>query len=157
MEICNRPTTIEDHDKWLIDIWNSTVQKKDEIYILGDVSMGNKILTEKILDKLHGNKHLILGNHDNNIHTSTRFGTITQIKDFWTKVGEDKFHIVLCHYPMASWNRKVHGSAHLFGHVHGRLEGVGLSFDVGIDANDYKILSLDEVFTKLSKISLKLM
>lgn len=162
VEICNRPTDIEHHDKWLIDIWNSTVKKKDDVYIVGDVSMGSRLHTDKILDRLNGNKHLILGNHDNNIKNSTRFGTITQIKDFWTEVKNEegkttKFHIVLCHYPMKSWNRKVHGSAHLFGHVHGRLEGDGLSFDVGIDANDYRILSLDDVLLKFTKISMKLM
>lgn len=27
-------------------------------------------------------------------------------------------HIVLCHYPMASWNRQHYGAWHLFGHTH---------------------------------------
>ena len=34
---------------------------------------------------------------------------------------------------MLSWNRKVHGSWQLYGHVHGRLKNFGHSFDVGID------------------------
>jgi len=156
VDICNRPTTMEEHDEWLIDIWNSTVNKKQTVYILGDVSMGNKEKTDKILDRLHGKKHLILGNHDKNIHNSTRFETINQVKDFNYSQDGMNLHIVLFHYPIASWNRKVHGSAHLYGHTHGRYQNCGLSFDIGIDANDYRILSLEEVYDKLTKISLSL-
>ena len=156
--ICSRPTTIEYHDEWLLDRINSVVGKKDTLYILGDVSMGNRIKTEKILDKMRGKKILILGNHDNSIRNSTRFEYVTQIHDFtFTSPSYNNIHIVLCHYPFNSWNRKVHGSAHLYGHVHGRLKGVGLSFDIGVDANDYYPLNLEQVYDKLTKISLDLM
>ena len=97
--------------------------------------MANKIESEKFIDRLNGNKTLILGNHDQNIHNSTRFNSITQIKDFTYSRGGLNIHIVLCHYSIASWNRKIHGSWHLFGHSHCRPLGIdiGLAFDVGID------------------------
>jgi calcineurin-like phosphoesterase family protein len=158
IDICDRPTTIEEHDKWLIDRINEKVGKKDTLYILGDVSMGNKIDTEKLLDKIHGKKVLILGNHDNNIKTSTRFTEITQIKDFnFNSPSYPNIHIVLCHYPLMSWNRKVFGSMSLYGHVHGRQENQGLSFDIGVDANNWYPLNLEEVFDKMTKISLSFM
>lgn len=155
--ICERPTTIEEHDEWIIDRINSVVGKKDQLYILGDVSMGDKMKTEKLLDKIHGNKSLILGNHDNNIAHSTRFGEITQLKDFnFNSESFPNIHLVLFHYPIASWNRRIHGSAHLYGHCHGRFQNAGLSFDVGLDANDYFPLNLVEVCDKMTKISLNL-
>lgn len=162
IDICGRPTTIKNHDEWLIDIWNSTVDKKDTIYILGDFSLGNRKRSEIILDKLHGNKVLILGNHDESIKNSTRWFYVTQIKDLTPKVEDENgnsisTHIVLCHYPLASWNRKPWGSMHLYGHVHGRFQNHGMSIDVGIDANNYKILTLEEVLDKLSKRSLELL
>lgn len=165
VEICNRPTTIEDHDKWLIDIWNSTINKKDTVYHLGDFALfkgqGSRDKAEKILDKLHGNKILIIGNHDEQIRTSTRWSSVTQIKDFTYNVPDAEgkptnIHIVLCHYPLASWNRKVFGAMHLYGHCHGRFTNVGLSFDVGIDAIEYKILSIDEVLDRMTKKSIDL-
>ena len=102
--------------------------------------MANKIASDKFIDRLNGNKTLILGNHDANIRKSTRFGEITQIKDFsyGNKANGINIHIVLCHYPMLSWNRRIHGSWHLFGHVHGRNPGIGRSHDVGID-NPYNM------------------
>ena len=126
------------NDEWIIkDVINNTVGRKDTLYILGDVTMANKIASDKFLDRLNGDKRLIEGNHDQNIRKSTRFGEITKIKDFTynNKTAGIKIHIVLCHYPMLTWNRRVHGTWSLFGHVHCRqLEGQDkLSFDVGID------------------------
>jgi len=162
VEICSRPTTKEDHNDWLIEMWNSVVSKKDDVvYILGDFSLGKREETEKILDKLRGVKHLILGNHDRNICNSTRFESISQIKSFHHIVKDDdnenvKLSIIMCHYPIASWNKKIHGSAHLYGHTHGRFQNSGLSLDVGIDAQNYKIPTIDEILNQLTKRSLDL-
>ena len=131
------------------EVINSTIGKKDDLYILGDVTMVNKKVSDKFLDRLNGNKRLISGNHDNNIRHSTRFGEITQIKDFRfkRKSAGINIHIVLCHYPFLSWNRRIHGSWHLYGHVHGRNPGVGKSHDVGIDNIDnmWRPLNLYEI------------
>jgi len=158
VDICNRPTTVEEHDQWIIDRINSKVEKEHSLYILGDVSMGSKIETEKLLNKIKcKNIFLISGNHDHNLRACTRFTTIEQIKDFtFNSESYPNLHIVLCHYPIASWNRKVFGAGHLYGHVHGRFQNTGLSFDIGVDANDYYPLSLEEVMDKFTKISLNL-
>lgn len=158
VNICDRPTTVKEHDEWLIHRINSVVDKKDKFYILGDVSMGNRKKTERLLHKINGDKILIKGNHDKNIHNSTLFSEIKDIKDF--NFNSDKYpniHIVLCHYPIASWNRKIHGSIHLYGHTHGNFANSGLSFDVGVDANNWYPLSLEQVLDKITKISLKVM
>jgi calcineurin-like phosphoesterase family protein len=139
VDICNRPVYIEyagekdiknnrdykyllskAHDEWLVkEIFNKWVQKKDTVFILGDLSLDKRAEAERFIDRLNGNKFLILGNHDNNIDTSTRFSQITGIKDFKFKRGQVQIEIALAHYPMASWNKKPHGAWHLYGHVHG--------------------------------------
>ena len=56
---CMGVQTIEQHDEMIFDFWNGTVQKRDIIYILGDVGYN--------LDRmkgLPGRKRLLLGNHD---------------------------------------------------------------------------------------------
>lgn len=133
--IHNRPTTIEDHRRWLIEeVHNKYIGKKDRAYLLGDITFGNKIEVEgKFLSKLNGQKTLILGNHDKNIKSSTCFHDITHIKNFTFSRGILNIHIVLCHYPIASWERKVYDSWHLHGHTHGKFINHGLSWDVGID------------------------
>jgi len=122
------------HNEWLIkEVFNKYVEKKDEVYILGDVSLGKRKDAEKFISRMNGNKHLIMGNHDKNIHNLGNFSEITQIKNFVFSRGGLNIHIVLCHFPMASWDRKIHGSWHLYGHVHGRFQAPGLSWDAGID------------------------
>jgi len=158
VRICNRPVPLTEnldiaipeqkkrlnelHNDWLIrEVYNKYIDRKDEVYILGDVSLYPKNDAEKIIDRLHGNKHLIVGNHDGNIAHSTRFCEITQRKDFrYKRFGLD-LEIILDHYPIVSWKNKIHGSFMLYGHVHGRLGNLpleiekflGFIWDVGID------------------------
>lgn len=151
INICERPIDIDSHNQWLIDKINNKIGKHDTLYILGDVSMSNKINTERILNMIKcKNIFLIAGNHDSNILNSNRFKQISQIKNFtFNSPSYPNLHIVLCHYPIASWERRVHNSWHLYGHTHGRFQNEGLSFDVGIDANNFEILSLRDVINKM--------
>lgn len=53
----------EQHDEYLINQWNSVVNKKDLVYILGDIAMETPKFYYK-LNILKGRKKVILGNHD---------------------------------------------------------------------------------------------
>jgi calcineurin-like phosphoesterase family protein len=153
IDICNRPVSIylegveanlknkvyrealnTAHTEWLVrEVINKWVDKKHTLYLVGDVSMAKRAEAEKFLDRLNGNKFLIIGNHDKNIQNSTRFSQRTLRKDFTYNRFGLNIHIVLHHNPILSWDRKVHGAWHLYGHVHGRLKNFGHSFDIGID------------------------
>jgi calcineurin-like phosphoesterase family protein len=133
------------HDEWLIDLWNSTIEKKDTVYIVGDFTFGNKIMVTKLLGKLRGQKHLILGNHDASSSKLTNyFESMTQIKDLNFKASvypflKTDFDLALCHYPLVSWNRKNDGACMVHGHCHGRVDEYNvktgdLRVDVGIDS-----------------------
>jgi calcineurin-like phosphoesterase family protein len=54
---------------------------------------------------------------------------------------------------MRVWERSDHGSWHLFGHTHGKLKGIGKSFDVGVDCTDFEPLSLDKVAEKMTHLT----
>lgn len=137
VNICNRPTTMEEHEEWLIkEVWNKWIQRKHVVYILGDLSFANRVGTEKFINRLNGEKFMILGNHDKSAAGLPQFTQITQIKDYTFSQFGLNIHIVLAHYPLASWNRKPHGAWHLYGHVHGRYKLPGLAFDVGIDNSE---------------------
>ena len=55
--------------------------------------------------------------------------------------GDNAQVIVICHYSMQVWDRSNQRSWHLFGHSHGKLKGIGLSFDVGVDCTEFKPIS----------------
>lgn len=58
---------IATHDEWLLNLWHSTVDKRDTIYILGDLTFLKSEDARHLLEKLPGHKFLIEGNHDGSI------------------------------------------------------------------------------------------
>lgn len=144
----DKQIALEKHDQWLIEKWNSTVRKPDEIYFLGDFCFGNRERTEEILRQLKGRKHLILGNHDKSLHgLENYFESVSQIKEVKFTNNQFKFIdpnetfcVELCHYPMLTWNRRPHGTCMVHGHCHNSLtnfnnESGELRVDVGIDSD----------------------
>lgn len=137
---------LEKHDEWLIKMWNFTVGKHDHVYILGDVSFGSTEETRKFIEKLHGKKHLIIGNHDKSCQgIENYFESVSQIKEFPIKKDqydflEENIYLVLCHFPMVAWNRRLNGALHLHGHTHGSINNMNLDsgelrVDIGLDSD----------------------
>lgn len=147
----DKALSLEQHDRWLIDKWNSTVKKPDEVYLLGDFCLGNREKTEEILRQLKGRKHLITGNHDKSLRgLENYFESVSQIKEvkftnnqFKFIDPEETFCVELCHFPMLTWNRRPHGTCHVHGHTHGsinkwNIESKELRIDVGLDAEEFE-------------------
>lgn len=62
---CNRPfADVEDMNKKMINLWNSTIKNRDEVFVVGDFALCGKDKIIEIGKKLNGRKRLILGNHD---------------------------------------------------------------------------------------------
>ncbi len=161
IKYCNRPFQITDEmDETIIKNWNDLVRNCDRVYHLGDFAFGNTKKVNEYIDRLNGQIHLILGNHDSNINKETfkRFQSVSQIK----RVKFPSINLVLCHYKMFTWDRGMTwdgeqlskiNTYHLFGHSHGG-ESTDESFDVGVDCWNYKLINLDlviECFKNLSK------
>ena len=53
---------------------------------------------------------------------------------------------------MKVWDKSHFGSYHLFGHSHGKLVGEPNSMDIGVDANNYSLVSLENVISKLKVV-----
>jgi len=132
-------------DKTILDNFFSTVKKGDTFYFLGDLTFDRNFF-EKFLQDCHANKinlHLIRGNHDKIPYNLTSTFNIP-VYDLKTVKIEDKI-VVLCHYAMKVWDRSHHGSICLHGHSHGTLESQGLSYDVGIDNNNFMPVSFEKI------------
>lgn len=133
--------SIEEHDEALVDNWNSVVGPNDTVWNLGDLSFHrdfNKTLD--ILERLNGQHHLILGNHDQLLRKfrfaeAAKNAGVASISDYH-ELRINKQKICMSHYAMRVWNCMHHGALMLYGHSHGSLPGVGRQMDVGIDACD---------------------
>ena len=147
---CDRPfSSIEEMDAKLIENWNSRVSNKDEVYILGDFAWRNHA---HYLMAVKGKKHLVQGNHDKMSQDVLR--SFTSVGQIVQKAFNGQL-IIMCHFPMRSWNARAHKSWHLFGHVHGRLNNTLLprTLDVGVDTHAFMPWSLDEVVEAMKRWS----
>lgn len=150
--------TVDDHDDHLIRVWNARVSPDDTIFHCGDFAFGAIEKSYEILDRLHGKKVLVTGNHD------VRHMKHQEFRDKWRAIFrgyhevEVQFQghtalIVLCHFPLQSWNKDRYGSFHFHGHCHGNKVRVPLKNmqDIGVDLSpDHAPWGKDEILTKLT-------
>ena len=148
----NRPwTTVEDMNEGLLRSINERVELNDTLYVLGDFSFKAKQaevweLRKRIICR---NVHLIRGNHDCGWGGTNAFKSVSD----YLELKHDAYKLVLCHYPFESWNGSHRRwSIHLHGHSHNdagynlaNIEAGLLRFDVGMDANGFKPVSVDTV------------
>ena len=141
------PETLERHDAGIIGAINAVVQPDDTLWVLGDFCKGKLAAAQAYRDRIAcQNVNLVWGNHD---HKSIGAAFGKAIDQGMVKV--DGCKIWLNHFPMRSWHKSFHGSWHLYGHVHGRLQPEDertpwlLTKDVGVDACDYRPVSLDDL------------
>lgn len=104
-------SSIESHDNYIIEQWNGVINKRDTVWILGDITM-EKSTPYPILSKLNGIKKIVLGNHDKPSHSKEllKYANVvcgmTRYKNF-----------ILTHCPIhESQLIKVYGNIH--GHLH---------------------------------------
>jgi calcineurin-like phosphoesterase family protein len=111
------------HDNALIKAWNRNVKRGDCVVVCGDVFWTDFPHVTAIWKMLHGTKILVKGNHDHRwlkTNPGQQYEKIYE-HNYKLKGGKAKQHVVACHYPMRSWNKKAHGAIHVHGHSHGAI------------------------------------
>lgn len=122
--------TVEQMNRELVFRWNSVVTSKDRVYLLGDFGFGKDL--PEIFAELRGEKHLVMGNHDEQNPVVGKLGW-ESVSDIVT-LREDGVRAVACHYPLESWKSSNRGYLMLHGHSHGTLSRtLPRRFDVGVD------------------------
>lgn len=141
--------TLEFMNETIIKNINDNVDQNDILIHLGDWSFGGFENIKEFWDRINcDNIHLILGNHDHHIERNREgcqelFKSVhhlTNLEIVWDDYTSNpkSVNLVLCHYPIASWDGLHRGSIHLHGHCHlpnDRKFGVGKRMDVGMDGH----------------------
>lgn len=102
--------SVEDMDETMVNNWNKVVNKNDQVYHLGDVSIARKNI--KILEQLNGKKVLVRGNHD--IFKISDY--LPYFKDVRGTHRLDK-SFLLSHYPLHE-STLYDGLINFHGHIH---------------------------------------
>jgi calcineurin-like phosphoesterase family protein len=158
LESCKRPfQSIVHMNEDLIARYNERVRKTDTVLWLGDCFFRMPVDEARgMLDRMHGTKILIPGNHDKSVSAMSKIGFALVIPSATLVI--DGVTCRCSHYPFASSKEKDPFAAHrppkirgeilLHGHSHrhspitpGRLDEI----DVGVDAWGYNPPTLDDV------------
>lgn len=168
IDYCKRPfSSIEEHDKALIQNWNNTVGQDDTVFHLGDFAYGNSQFIANIIKQLNGNIILIKGNHDLKNINPTLYNIFSDVV-YQARILIDKQTVYLNHFPFLCFDHgdinlyKDNYSIQLFGHVHSgpltsskdvsRLNILfPTQYDVGVDNNNYTPISWADIKNKIKQ------
>jgi calcineurin-like phosphoesterase family protein len=162
--LCRRPfASAAEMDEQLIERWNEAVRPDDTVYHLGDFTLQGSGPFAAYARRLQGRIRVLPGSHDRRWvarldscgasslsgHPVELLPPLVSLKLPELGAGGRPQVLVLCHYALRVWDRSHYGAWHLYGHCHGSLPALGLSFDVGVDAHGFRPWSLDEVAARL--------
>jgi calcineurin-like phosphoesterase family protein len=138
-------TSAEQHDEFLMDMWNTYIPGGSTVYVLGDAAFNEAGLMK--FKKLHGNKFCIQGNHDPAMQTLAKyFHWVGAMKS----KSIDGVHILMTHIPihlsqMERWHLNIHG------HTHMQQVDSPHHFNVSIEATNYIPMTIDSVIEEATK------
>ncbi len=142
-----------------VEKWNAIVDSDDDVYVLGDVMLGDPKNIEYVR-RLNGEIHIVLGNHD----TLTReqmyreLPNVVEVAEIGIRLNYKKYHFVLTHYPMLTGNLEKESlkqmSLNLYGHTHqltNFYNDMPFMYHVGVDShNGYPVL-VDDIIEEMNK------
>lgn len=119
-----------DDDERLVKNWNERVCNNDNVYILGDIArLGSNKDNEyacSVISRLKAKKILVVGNHDvkgiKDNRVAQLFTEICNYKEITDNYNGMNHNLVLCHYPIFSWNGCYKNTILLYGHTHGNFD-----------------------------------
>lgn len=116
-------SSIEEHDDTLVKNWNSLVDDEDDVYLLGDVAVGNAETGYSHLAELKGKIHIVRGNHDTDEKCKRylEMDNVVELADAkYLRYGS--ITLFLCHFPTLVSHDKLkrmkNAVINLYGHTH---------------------------------------
>ena len=126
-------------DAAMLGEWQAAVRPGDEVWHLGDFSLGRRVDAAGLLAALPGRKHLVAGNNDPAATTGLPGWASVQR---YVELEVDGTALVLCHYALRTWRDMGRGAWNLHGHSHGRLTPLRHQSDVGVDVWGFRPVTL---------------
>lgn len=150
IELCRRPfNDVDEMNETMVRRWNERVRPDDTVYFLGDFTMKGADVAAKFAVRLNGKIFFVPGNHDHD--AVVNMARWEHAYDLY-EIGHQGKNITLCHYAMKVWNGSHRGSLMLYGHSHGTLPGNSQSLDVGVDAWDFRPVTLDQILERMATL-----
>lgn len=150
--------SVEEMNEYMIDNWNSVVKPGDHVWHLGDVVFGDSKVRwmEENFRRLNGEKHLVVGNHDN-ISMICAYQWFRSV-NYWKHFRE---HNILCsHVPLhqSALRRPINADGktsaedliwedalNVHGHIHSNPSPEGPYKNVCVEQINYTPVNIEEL------------
>lgn len=180
IEYSQRPfKDIEEMNEKLIRNWNSVVQDKDTVIVVGDFAMYlKKEKLREILSRLRGKKILVRGNHDMSPSEMLNIGFDHVCESMTVKIGNEIVNV--SHYPYKKpWYVYTYynfmnkllpkkyfrprkfpnqleddGKFLIHGHTHSRLKVKNRMINMSVEAWEYKPVVYHKIHDIIAKIKI---
>lgn len=129
---------IEEHDNHIIEKWNRKVNKRDIVWLLGDISM-EKRSPYPILGKLNGLIKVVGGNHDRPQDMRELLKYVHSISGMVKYKGFALTHCPIHESEISRFRGNIHG------HVHSKSLPDYRYFNVSAENINYEPISFDEL------------
>lgn len=149
--------SIDEHDSEIIKRWNEVVTAEDDVYILGDLMLGDNAHGIYCLSQLNGKLHILTGNHCTSARQKS-YHTLENMVEFCgcaTTIKYKKKQLYLSHYPTITSNMEANPHQavfNLYGHTHQTTNfynGQPFMYHVGVDSHNCYPVLLDDVITEI--------
>jgi calcineurin-like phosphoesterase family protein len=147
--------TVEEMNERMIENINDCVGEHDTLFHMGDWSFGGFENISEFRYRINcKNIHFIIGNHDHHIESNKEnirrfFASVNSYNEVNVAHKSGNLKLVLCHYPIVSWNNMRRNSYMIHGHQHLKGDqrfGNGKRMDVGMCGHpEFRPYNLDEI------------
>ena len=148
-------SAMEECEKYMVDQYNKIVKPDDKVYFLGDI-LFDKNRAYVLKQMKHGNKYLVLGNHDNK-------GDVQFYREYFCKIYGvlylNKIKAILSHIPVHPYllneksyegQSRFHYNIHGHTHDHYIINGADRDrryLNASVEVNDYRPISFEELIS----------
>lgn len=141
-----------EHDEAVIKNWNEKISWLDEVYLLGDLMLGDNEKGIRKLQQLAGKWHIILGNHDTNTRIEL-YKQLPQVIDiqYATMFKYNGYRFYCSHFPTMTANLEKESlkqcTINLYGHTHQQTNfynDIPFMYHVGLDSHNNSPVLIDE-------------
>ena len=150
--------SIDEMNAEIVRRWNERVYPDDDVYVLGDLTLGNVEEGIRLIAKLNGYLHIMRGNHDTDkkVERYLELPNVVEVK--CADILKYKKAIFwLSHYPTitANYDDDKPWAQHLvclFGHTHQEQPFYNdnpYMYNVGMDAHNCTPISIEEIMSDI--------
>lgn len=149
--------SVEDMNEHIIAAHNTMVKPDDDVYVLGDLMLGDSTKGIECIKRMNGKLHIVRGNHD----TDNRWKMYSELPnvvemDNAIYFKYKKHHFYMSHFPSLTGNLEKESltqmTLNLFGHTHQQTNfymDMPYLYHCGVDSHKCFPVSLDDIIEEM--------